>query len=115
MLLLQQCNSRCDTNRHLLQHEVLLAVFAKLVELLTSREDPTSTTWNDVSVVGDDVSCIVYDVSRQPVSVHVPLTRLLAGVFSKTTLLGITPADLMTSLPASVRASHVSRHLRIMF
>ena len=38
----------------------------------------------DFFVVADHkVECIKYDVSSQPVSIHVPVTRLLAGLLAQ--------------------------------
>ena len=34
-------------------------------------------------VAGHKVECIKYDVSSQPVSIHVPVTRLLAGLLAQ--------------------------------
>ena len=34
-------------------------------------------------VAGHKVECIKYDVSTQPVSIHVPVTRLLAGLLAQ--------------------------------
>ncbi len=34
-----------------------------------------------IVVAGHKVECIKYDVASQPVSIHVPVTRLLAGLY----------------------------------
>ena len=34
-------------------------------------------------VAGHKAECIKYDVSAQPVSIHVPVTRLLAGLLAR--------------------------------
>ena len=70
--------------------------------LLTSSSSD-ATSWCDVSLAGHTVPCVAYDVSKLPVSVHVPLNRVLSGLFSQTTALDMTPRELFTSLPDTVR------------
>ena len=49
-----------------------------------------SCDWSLVSVGQWKATCIKYDVSTQPVSIHLPVTRLLAGLYPHLNKLGLS-------------------------
>ncbi|XP_013420461.1 E3 ubiquitin-protein ligase UBR2 isoform X2 [Lingula anatina] len=58
---------------------VLIEAYRKVMETLEKQKQPRRKT-EKVSVCGHKVECTKYDVSSQKVSIHLPLSRMLAGL-----------------------------------
>ncbi|XP_063428523.1 E3 ubiquitin-protein ligase UBR2-like isoform X1 [Mytilus trossulus] len=75
----------CGTDR-----KVLIEAFKLTLEfLLKCKDKPATVKREDKTVCGHKVRCLKYDVSTQPVSIHLPLSRILAGLFLHFGKLGI--------------------------
>ncbi|KAK3092305.1 hypothetical protein FSP39_001069, partial [Pinctada imbricata] len=67
----------CGTDR-----EVLIEAYKITLELLLQCKDkPATVKREDKTVHGQKARCLKYDVSTQPVSIHLPLSRFLAGLY----------------------------------
>lgn len=61
---------------------VLVKVYRMLLAALTEIKFIVSDTKVEVRELADhSASCLMYDVSAKPVSIHLPLTRFLAGLY----------------------------------
>ncbi|KAI0239314.1 E3 ubiquitin-protein ligase UBR2 [Lamellibrachia satsuma] len=68
---------------------VLLDAIAMTLNTLVACRDPSAKM--TVCTVGQwKATCIKYDVSTQPVSIHLPVTRLLAGLYPHLNKLGLS-------------------------
>ncbi|CAH1791627.1 unnamed protein product [Owenia fusiformis] len=61
--------------------KVLLDAYNAGIEILRQCNSEHDTKWETVSVGAHQVSCIKYDVSSQHVSIHLPVSRMVAGIF----------------------------------
>ena len=73
----------CGTDRI-----VLIKALRLVLKKLDEQTGKTETTIKEV--VGHATSCIQYDVSSEPVSIHLPLTRFLAGLYLHLQNFGLT-------------------------
>ncbi|XP_053394416.1 E3 ubiquitin-protein ligase UBR2-like isoform X2 [Mercenaria mercenaria] len=73
VLFLEWCGS---------DRQVLIEAYNRTVEVFNSCKDIDRSKKCQVSVSEWNASCIKYDVSSQPISIHLPVTRLLAGLHS---------------------------------
>ena len=64
-------------------------------------ENDANITYKDVTVAGHKASCIDYNVARSPVSVHLPLNRIIAGLLVETHKVG-EPLDFLVHCSDSV-------------
>ncbi|XP_061173944.1 E3 ubiquitin-protein ligase UBR2-like isoform X1 [Saccostrea echinata] len=64
----------CSTDR-----TVFIEAYKKAAQMLLECRDTTQKS-EQQTVCGHTVKCIKYDVQSQPVSIHLPLTRYLAGL-----------------------------------
>lgn len=61
--------------------KVLVKVYKMLLSALSENKFIVSQTEKEVKELADhSTTCLVYDVSTKPVSIHLPLTRFLAGL-----------------------------------
>ncbi|XP_058445563.1 E3 ubiquitin-protein ligase UBR1-like [Malaya genurostris] len=82
---------------------VLVKVYRMLLAALTEIKFIVSETNVEVKELADhSASCLIYDVASKPVSIHLPLTRFLAGLyihFEKFNLTYDTVASSLTDKP----------------
>lgn len=61
---------------------ILVKVYRMVLSALNESKFIVSNTVNDVVELGDhSANCLVYDVSSKPVSIHLPLSRFLSGLY----------------------------------
>ena len=60
------------------------------VAVLANEPARSSLVYNSVTVGEHSALCVDYNVSKKSVSVHVPLNRLIAGLFVKSFNLGVS-------------------------
>ena len=73
-------------------------------------ENDANITYKDVTVAGHKASCIDYNVARSPVSVHLPLNRIIAGLLVETHKVG-EPLDFLVHCSDSVTLVSVVYHV----
>ena len=70
----------------MIQERVLLETYSAAVDLLATikmvDEQHAPQTLKAVAVAGHKTSDVItYDIAQQPVSIHLPVTRMLAGLY----------------------------------
>ncbi|KAL5008356.1 hypothetical protein ScPMuIL_013937 [Solemya velum] len=60
--------------------KVLVNAYRATVSALVECQPPDDVRREDFTVAGKTAQCIKYSVSTQPVSIHIPVTRFLAGL-----------------------------------
>lgn len=61
---------------------ILIKVYRMVLSALNETKFIVSETKAEIKELADhSVNCLMYDVSSKPVSIHLPLTRLLAGLY----------------------------------
>lgn len=61
---------------------ILIKVYRMVLSALNETKFIISETQTEVKELADhSASCLMYDVASKPVSIHLPLTRLLAGLY----------------------------------
>ncbi|XP_064603615.1 E3 ubiquitin-protein ligase UBR2-like isoform X2 [Liolophura sinensis] len=71
--------------------EVLISAFRATMKTLQScKEKPELLKKEKVTIVNRTAKCIKYDVANQPVSIHTPVSRLMAGLFIQLEKFGLT-------------------------
>lgn len=60
---------------------VLIKTFRHVMKLLSEQANVANTTTLQRDLANHKANCLHYDVVSEPVSVHIPLTRFLAGLY----------------------------------
>jgi E3 ubiquitin-protein ligase UBR2 len=77
---------------------VLMKVYRMVLSALSENKFIISQTKAEVKELADhSATCLVYDVSTKPVSIHLPLSRFLAGLYVNFEKFGLTYDSVSTS------------------